>query len=1181
MGEINYKAIYEKNRHGWHAMTEEPEKYEALLAGHYSDSNHFIYELLQNAEDAQASKVFFEYYNNKLVFYHNGKPFDEADVIGVSSMLEGTKDINSAQTIGRFGMGFKSVFKYTYQPEIYSDDEAFRIQRYLLPVVIEDSWDFKIEKESLAYTSSSGNKYYPFSKLDHLTKIVIPFAKKDRNGTMVEVKGNEVLRKLYDLDGEILLFLRNIKKLYWVDQIAQKHAMISLDETKEDVNIKTCRIEGSKYGSKEEITKYLKFTKVFDHPDMKAANVSIAYRLNSRSNNINEMATTNTWVYFPTKDETKFPFITHGSFETAVSREKLMEPSDFNRDMYVQLGNLICETLSELRERNLITQMFIRKVLLVAMNEERIPNFRKRISDTFLTDCLLPDKEGSYRKPEELSIAVPFGIAEFMDKDLFKDSFKDSMQEIKSFVQFNNQREINFKEYYTWVTEDLHITIFNLATWAEGLHKYDTRRIGTHGEEYESIKEFYEFLSDYRESLYVNSRYSYGNYEMRTSPYERVIRECLDKGWKLLRQSAIVVNADGELVPAFHDKNENLYLNSSSQYKRVITSALVDAEVAKEFRALMEDGFKLKEFDNFQYVKEKVINKYISIDSDINFDNLDNYEDEYIEDINQIIKLIDETHEVINIRKILEEAYIIRIISKDGDVLFSRPQECYIDISEEGINLDIYYEEVTESYDSIDLNFYKSKGISMKGLQQLGLISRIIDEGRRDYPGGPGDGAWRALGDYCPKIGIDCLRENAQYIEENPEEELSKKKSAEILGLLLKITSKLTGTVRHRKTNPYESTEESRLLREIIKLKKWLYNKNEELCLTTEISKYDLNTAIYGQIVDDKEAYITLGFVETEADSKAEAFELILAMGERDQKILLKQLARKYGLLLTEDKDVNEDEMYADDEVFNSGEWVSKDFPNRKIKNRDSLVEHVRQEFFCADPIKYEQVLRQIRVSRNPRIVRSYAMGMYTNDSGIRICQLCKGSVEQVEVTAIANYGIEMNQLNLCLCRNCAGKYKMIRDHNKDIFKVEIKNAICCLDIDDEYDDSEYELELNSESSVYFTQIHLAEIQTIFELLEEYGLPEQEFNKKELGPLNHPGYNALDSGRYNEVAVTLKGNLVITNGSFVVYKALGSGEMKEATINNVAYPLHEVFIGKEQGDKIILAGKGYEIVSIF
>ena len=57
MGRIDYQKIYATNQDEWKALTREPQKYEALLAGHYSDSNHFVYELLQNAEDEKATRV--------------------------------------------------------------------------------------------------------------------------------------------------------------------------------------------------------------------------------------------------------------------------------------------------------------------------------------------------------------------------------------------------------------------------------------------------------------------------------------------------------------------------------------------------------------------------------------------------------------------------------------------------------------------------------------------------------------------------------------------------------------------------------------------------------------------------------------------------------------------------------------------------------------------------------------------------------------------------------------------------------------------------------------------------------------------------------------------------------------------------------------------------------------------
>ena len=201
MGRIDYRKIYATNQDEWKALTREPQKYEALLAGHYSDSNHFVYELLQNAEDEKATKVVIEFYKDQLVFYHNGDPFDEDDVRGVSSMLMGTKDRNDAQTIGRFGMGFKSVFKYTYQPEIYSDEEAFIIKNYLLPVENDSHWDFQGLKSTLAYPDGDGTKYLPFANTQHLTKIVIPFKKRNEKGELVAVSGKDVLDKLNSLSG--------------------------------------------------------------------------------------------------------------------------------------------------------------------------------------------------------------------------------------------------------------------------------------------------------------------------------------------------------------------------------------------------------------------------------------------------------------------------------------------------------------------------------------------------------------------------------------------------------------------------------------------------------------------------------------------------------------------------------------------------------------------------------------------------------------------------------------------------------------------------------------------------------------------------------------------------------------------------------------------------------------------
>jgi len=59
-----------------------------LLGKMYSDRTHFVFELLQNAEDAGASRVLFQLFEDKLEVFHDGRLFDEKDVRGICGVGE-------------------------------------------------------------------------------------------------------------------------------------------------------------------------------------------------------------------------------------------------------------------------------------------------------------------------------------------------------------------------------------------------------------------------------------------------------------------------------------------------------------------------------------------------------------------------------------------------------------------------------------------------------------------------------------------------------------------------------------------------------------------------------------------------------------------------------------------------------------------------------------------------------------------------------------------------------------------------------------------------------------------------------------------------------------------------------------------------------------------------------------
>ena len=154
----------------------------------YPDTAHFIYELLQNAEDTEASEASFELSPESLAFEHDGRTFDEADIRAITNIGEGTKS-DDEERIGRFGIGFKAVFAYTETPRIWSPTFCFGIARMVLP-----------------------SELPPDPGLGGRTRFEFPFdsAKKPRAQAFQEVRDG-----LEEISDNTLLFLSSIEEIQW------------------------------------------------------------------------------------------------------------------------------------------------------------------------------------------------------------------------------------------------------------------------------------------------------------------------------------------------------------------------------------------------------------------------------------------------------------------------------------------------------------------------------------------------------------------------------------------------------------------------------------------------------------------------------------------------------------------------------------------------------------------------------------------------------------------------------------------------------------------------------------------------------------------------------------------------------------------------------------------------------
>ena len=247
--------------------------FDSILAGLYNDPSHFIYEILQNAEDAHAKRVEFRLFSDMLDVEHNGIDFDFRDIDGVTGIGISKKkeDLNS---IGKFGVGFKSVFAVTKTPYIFSGDYRIRIEDFVVPSIAD-------EEDQI-----SG------------TLIRLPF---NHDLRRKEEVCDLVSRKLQNIGLKTLLFLSSIEEVRWETPYASGHYLKSASECEGLSRTKKVAIISS-----NDIAEYI----VLERPievDAKPLTVALAYKIgkdgNGRETIVPEIDS-NLVVFFPTEKVT-------------------------------------------------------------------------------------------------------------------------------------------------------------------------------------------------------------------------------------------------------------------------------------------------------------------------------------------------------------------------------------------------------------------------------------------------------------------------------------------------------------------------------------------------------------------------------------------------------------------------------------------------------------------------------------------------------------------------------------------------------------------------------------------------------------------------------------------------------------------------------------------------------------
>jgi len=352
----------------------------SLLTDLYPDTAHYIYELLQNAEDMDASAVRFELSQNGVMFEHNGtkRSFIIDDIDAITNIGSNSIKKSDETSIGKFGVGFKSVFAYTNTPEIHSGKFHFKIEDYFIP-----------QTEGVEKINTIDNVGVEW------TKFWLPFDsdRKPKERAFIETRNN-----LLSLDETSILFLNNIKNIdFKIDDEGEGY--VRLDSTK---NI--CSIISKNFKDGERRAYYFRHSKkisfINENGIEKQLSLAVSYALCKNDKGYTVVPVNNggkTFIYFPAEKEySGLKFNINAPFASTVARDSVRE-CEINDRLMKELANVVCESIELIKSEGLLTFSFLN---VLPNDEDELSPFYSIIRDAvyncFIVNNYLISTNGEY-----------------------------------------------------------------------------------------------------------------------------------------------------------------------------------------------------------------------------------------------------------------------------------------------------------------------------------------------------------------------------------------------------------------------------------------------------------------------------------------------------------------------------------------------------------------------------------------------------------------------------------------------------------------------------------------------------------------------------------------------------------------------------------------------------------------
>ena len=990
----------------------------------YADPTHFVFEILQNAEDAEASKVRFIVSHDKLEVMHDGRPFTDKDVRGVCGIGEGEKADNLTK-IGRFGIGFKSVYAYTTRPEIHSGDKHFCIKKYVRPHAVEPR---PIDSRTTLFV-------FPFNKEEP-----------DRNVAYAEIS-----KRVGQLNIRTLLFLKSIKEVEYKTPDATGRYL------REDLargSAREVKIVGQSNGD-EETEKWLVFSRPVTPEISQNIYVELGFLLATDKDGkqtIERVQEQNTplVVYFPTKKRTDLGFLIQGPYRTTLARDNIPTDDPWNEVLINETAKLTVASLHKLKELGLLTVSLLNTLPIDGQRTTFRPIYTSiytRVKEALMKEELLPAHDGSFVAANDALLARGTELMKLLI----------SATKLSRLWESNS----NIKWLPSTITEDLRrYLIYDLKVEEVTPESFATKitRNFMADQSDNWVQDFYCFLHNHK-SLWQTRRQS--------SRYS-------SDG--VLLNKPILRRQDGSHVKPFSNRREpNAYLSATSTAKSLpkdIVKSFVKVPRRRSRREQRDEALKflkelgIPEFDFVEEVLKRVLPKYTkqakakacqrrkgAISPKTN--RLD------LKKIEQALKQCTEEKRQRLMEQLAATPFILCTVPSTGKCVYRKADRIYFRSDQ----LCDYFEG-NESFAYVD-----SDHAQRTLFEQLGVVDSVrITKRPQDSKGyvpiysRPYSGHCRGRAGFDPDISVDGLL----HALNNP----TVKKSSFIWNeIAIRYVDYIRGIVESSTRQNYIDSRRdertSKFFGDLLIDREWLPDSKGKMHKPCDLRLDDL----HGTFERHRRV------AEQLAMKTDEIAELCEKTGVSQQTL---DVAQQYQGASPEDQQKINRILYKETDRDRP------EFPHESSTDPVRRKQRIQRHYSDAPQKSYDKQVRTVRTTVDDIDQHTQLRQWYTNESGQMVCQICEDEMpfkkrngeyyfEAVEALTGKYLSREHESQFLALCPLCSAKYKEFVKSNDETM-TEVRQALIKM----ESDKLEVPLTFReSSASVRFVQTHVIDLQAI------------------------------------------------------------------------------------------------------